>query len=165
MTREDADPALVRRPIRTPVMWGLVFGAIQAASPLVRRWLEPATVHALSLSLMAAVYIGFAVADGRPRVIAVECTIAGVFLLLAATAVTATAWILVIGYAGHGLKGLLAGTPPVRRQHPLVAAVLRRRRLARRRNPHPPDSRRNRLSLTAESRTWATRHLLHPAPP
>jgi hypothetical protein len=85
-------------------MWGLVFGAIQAASPLALRWLEPATVYALSLSLIAAVYIGFAVADGRPRVIAVECTVAGVFVLLAATAVTATAWILVIGFAGHGLK-------------------------------------------------------------
>jgi hypothetical protein len=83
---------------------GLVFGVIQAASPLAVRWLTPATVHALSLALIAAVYIGFAVADGRPRIIAVESVVAGAFVLLAATAVTATAWLLVIGYAGHGLK-------------------------------------------------------------
>jgi hypothetical protein len=44
------------------------------------------------------------VADGRPRIIAVESVVAGAFVLLAATAVTATAWLLVIGYAGHGLK-------------------------------------------------------------
>jgi hypothetical protein len=30
-------------------------------------WLEPATVYALSLTLIAAVYIGFGVADGRPH--------------------------------------------------------------------------------------------------
>jgi hypothetical protein len=87
-----------------PVLWGLVFGLMQAASPLAARWLDPATVYALELALIAAVYIGFAVADGRPRVIAVECAVAGLFVLLAATAVTATARLLVLGYTGHGLK-------------------------------------------------------------
>ena len=56
------------------------------------------------VGLIAAVYIGFAVADGRPRVIAVESSIAGTFLLLAGTAITASAWLLVLGYTGHGLK-------------------------------------------------------------
>jgi hypothetical protein len=83
---------------------GLAFGALQVVSPIGLRWLDPATVYALELSLIAAVYIGFAVADGRPRVIAVESTVAALFVLLAATAVTSTAWILVTGYAGHGLK-------------------------------------------------------------
>jgi len=87
-----------------PVLWGLVFGVLQAGSPLAVRWLDPATVYALELALIAAVYIGFAVADGRLRVIAVECAVAGLFVLLAATAVTGTAWLLVLGYAGHGLK-------------------------------------------------------------
>ena len=36
--------------------------------------------------------------------IAVESTVAGLFVLLAATAVTGTAWLLVLGYTGHGLK-------------------------------------------------------------
>jgi hypothetical protein len=89
---------------RAPIGWGLVVGAVQAASPLALRWLPPATVQALLLALIAAVYIGFAVADGRPRVIVVECVVAGAFVLLAATTVTATAWLLVIGYIGHGLK-------------------------------------------------------------
>ena len=43
-------------------------------------------------------------ADGRPRVIAVESVVAGVFLVFAAAGVTATVWLLVAGYAGHGLK-------------------------------------------------------------
>jgi len=35
--------------IRVPVLWGLAFGAIQAASPLVIWWLDQATVQALLL--------------------------------------------------------------------------------------------------------------------
>ena len=90
--------------IRAPVLWGLAFGAIQAASPLALWWLDQATVQALLLALIAAVYIGFAVADGRPTVIAVESSVAGAFVLLAAAGVTGSAWLLVLGYAGHGLK-------------------------------------------------------------
>jgi hypothetical protein len=89
---------------RTPVLWGLAVGAVQAASPLALRWLDQATVQALLLALIAGVYIGFAVADGRPRVIAVESSVTLAFVLLAAAAVTGSAWLLVLGYAGHGLK-------------------------------------------------------------
>ena len=77
---------------------------VQAASPLALRWLDQATVQALLLAMIAAVYIGFAVADGRPKVIAVESSIAAAFVLLAAAAITGPAWLLVLGYAGHGLK-------------------------------------------------------------
>jgi hypothetical protein len=104
MTRPRADTSPVHRSLQTPVLWGLVFGAIQVASPLGFWWLPPATVQALLLSLIAGVYIGFAVADGRPRVIAVESVVAEMFVVLAAAGVTATVWLLVAGYAGHGLK-------------------------------------------------------------
>ena len=104
MTPAPTDPRAVHRSRRPAILWGLLVGAIQVASPIGFRWLDPATVYALELSVIAAVYIGFAVADGRPRVIAVESVVAAVFVVLAATAVTATAWILVAGYAGHGLK-------------------------------------------------------------
>ena len=104
MTSPQPHACVVARPLRVPVLWGLAFGAAQAASPLALRWLDPATVHALSIAFIAAVYIGFAVGDGRPKVIAVETLVAGVFVVIAAIAVTATAWLLVLGYAGHGLK-------------------------------------------------------------
>jgi hypothetical protein len=104
MTRLRTHTPWGKRSILVPVLWGLLFGVMQAASPLAARWLDHATVYALELVLIAAVYIGFAVADGRPRVIAVECAVAGLFVLLAATTVTATAWLLVLGYTGHGLK-------------------------------------------------------------
>ena len=36
--------------------------------------------------------------------IAVESAVAGAFVLLAAAGVTGPAWLLVLGYTGHGLK-------------------------------------------------------------
>ena len=89
---------------RTAVIWGLVVGALQVATPLALWWLDPPIVFALELAVIAAVYIGFAVADGRVRVIAVESTVAMAFVILAAAAITGSGWLLVVGYAGHGLK-------------------------------------------------------------
>jgi hypothetical protein len=69
---KTGDPDAAKPALRMPVMWGLVVGAIQAASPLAFWWLDAATVYALGLVLIASIYIGFAVADGRPTVIGVE---------------------------------------------------------------------------------------------
>jgi hypothetical protein len=76
MTHPPTPNPLAERSLRAPVLWGVVWGVIQAAAPLGFWWLDPATVYALSLALIAAVYIGFAVADGRPTVIAVETVVA-----------------------------------------------------------------------------------------
>ena len=104
MSIAEAHATTTGKALRGPALWGLVFGALQAASPVGFWWLEPPTVHALSTALIAAVYFGFAVADGRPKVIAVEVTIAAVFVVIAAASVTSTAWLLVLAYAGHGIK-------------------------------------------------------------
>ena len=90
----------VRPGLGTPVAWGVVIGVVQAASPFAFPWLDPATVYALEIALIAAVYIGFAVADGRRHVLAVETGVAAVFVVVAAAAVTGTAWLIVAGLAG-----------------------------------------------------------------
>jgi hypothetical protein len=92
--------------LRPPVLWGLVFGAGQAASPLAFWWLNTATVYALGLVLIASVYIGFAIADGRRSVLVAETSVATVFVIVAAAAVTGSPWLLVVGLAGHGFKDL-----------------------------------------------------------
>src|SRR2546421_4821983 len=97
-------PRASRGHVSRLILWGLVFGVLQAASPLAFWWLDAATALAVSLPLIAGVYIGFAVADGRAHVIAVESAVAGTFVVLAAAAVTGSAWLLVAGFAGHGLK-------------------------------------------------------------
>jgi hypothetical protein len=106
VTPAEPAPRQVAGLLREPVLWGVVVGALQAASPVAFWWLDPATVYALGLALIAAVYIGFAVADGRPSVIVVECVVAAVFVVLAAAGVTGSAWLLVVGFLGHGLKDL-----------------------------------------------------------
>ena len=101
-TPASSSPSLSRRIL----VWGVAVGALQAASPLVLGWLEPTTVHAIGLAVIAAIYIGFAVADGRPKVIAVEVAVASLFVVVAALAVPGPAWLLVLGLAGHGAKDL-----------------------------------------------------------
>ncbi len=123
-----------RRSLRTPVAWGVVIGVLQAASPFAFSWLDSATVYALGLALIATVYIGFAVADGRRHVLAVETAVASAFVVVAAAAVTGSAWLIVAGLAGHGLKdmwqhrtGFVAGTrwwPPFCAAVDFVAAGL-----------------------------------------
>ncbi|MFI5049689.1 MAG: hypothetical protein ACHQEA_07490 [Gaiellales bacterium] len=91
---------------RAAVYWGVAVGVGQAATPLAFWWLDPATVYTLGIVVIASVYIGFAVADGRRTVLAVESTVAGVFVIIAAVAVTGSPWLLVVGLAGHGVKDL-----------------------------------------------------------
>ena len=123
-----------RRSLRSPVAWGVVLGVLQAASPLAFFWVDSATVYALGLAVIAAIYIGFAVADGRRHVLAVETAVASAFVVVAAAAVTGTAWLIVAGLAGHGVKdmwqhrtGFVAGTrwwPPFCAAVDFVAAAL-----------------------------------------
>jgi hypothetical protein len=56
--------------------------------------------------VIASVYIGFSVADGRPKIIAIEVGVATAFVVLGAMAITGPAWLLVAGLTAHGLKDL-----------------------------------------------------------
>lgn len=86
------------------MLWGAVVGALQGLSPLAFPWLDAATVYALELAVIASVYVGFAVADGRPRIVAAESFVAGVFIVTAAVGLTGSPWLIVLGLAGHGVK-------------------------------------------------------------
>jgi hypothetical protein len=94
------------RAVRGPVIGGAATGILQAMSPLAFWWLAPKTVYALGIAIIAAIYIGFSVADGRWHVIAIESIVAGSFVVVAAMSVNGSAWLLVLGLAGHGLKDL-----------------------------------------------------------
>jgi len=87
-------------------LWGVAFGVLQAVSPLGLWWLDPDLVWAISLVIIASIYVGFAVADGRPSVVAAEVGVAASFIVVAALAVTTSPWLVVIGLLGHGLKDL-----------------------------------------------------------
>src|SRR3954451_9317403 len=86
--------------------WGIVVGLLQAATPLAFWWLDAATVYAIGLVGIAFIYLGFAVGHGRRNVIAAETGMTTVFVVIAAAAITASPWLLVVGLAGHGVKDL-----------------------------------------------------------
>lgn len=86
--------------------WGVAVGVVQAAVAMGFWWLDTSTVHALMVTLIAAIYIGFAVSDGRTRVIAVESTVVLAFVVTSAVAITGTPWLLVALYLAHGAKDL-----------------------------------------------------------
>jgi hypothetical protein len=87
-----------------PILWGIVVGIFQALSPLAFWWLDQDLVWALALPVIASVYIGLAVADGRPRVVAAEVGVATLFIVLATVAITSSPWLVVIGLLAHGMK-------------------------------------------------------------
>jgi hypothetical protein len=102
--RRRTDPSRMRlSKAPLPVVWGVVGGA----AGRVASWLlvaASATVYACGIIVIASVYTGFSVADGRPKIIAIETGVATAFVVLAATAITRPAWLLVAGLAAHGLK-------------------------------------------------------------
>ena len=88
MSNAERIRPLASAALSTPVICSVIVGAIQAVSPLGFWWLPPKTVYALGLTLIAAVYIGFSVADGRWQVIAAESGVAGFFVVIAAVSVS-----------------------------------------------------------------------------
>jgi hypothetical protein len=91
---------------RTPVLWGIVVGVLQALSPAGFWWLDSDLIWAIGLVIIAPIYIGLAVADGRARIIAVEVAVAALFVTVAIVAIELSPWLVVAGLVGHGLKDL-----------------------------------------------------------
>ncbi len=93
-------------PFRIVLWWAVVVGVLQALSPAAFWWLERDLVWAISLVIIASIYVGFAVADGRPTVIAIESVVATGFIVMALVAITVSPWLVVVGLLGHGAKDL-----------------------------------------------------------
>lgn len=91
---------------RRALAWGVAIGTGQAAVAIAFWWLDPSVVHALMVTMIAGVYIGSAVADGRPKVIAVESAVVVGFVVASAAAVTLTPWLAVGLDTAHGAKDL-----------------------------------------------------------
>jgi len=88
------------------ILSGVAVGIFQALSPVVLRWLDAIDVWGVALAMIASVYVGFAVGDGRKTVIAVEFMVAFAFVICATVAMASFPWLIVIGLVAHGLKDL-----------------------------------------------------------
>lgn len=88
------------------ILSGVAVGIFQAFSPIVLWWLDAIDVWGVALAMIASVYVGFAVGDGRKAVIAVEVMVAFAFVICATVAMASFPWLIVIGLVAHGLKDL-----------------------------------------------------------
>jgi hypothetical protein len=102
-------------------------------------------VYACGMIVIAEVYVGFSVADGRPKVIAVEVRVATAFVVLAAMAITAPAWLVVAGLRTESRTS--GSNEPASCKHTMVATVLRHRGLGRRCRARRRDNDRSRLQV------------------
>ena len=127
---------MVEKRAFTPVviLWGVGVGIFQAFSPIVLPWLDATDVWGVALAMIASVYVGFAVADGRRTVVAVEVLVTMAFVVCATIGMARFPWLIVAGLVAHGLKDLwqhrtqfVAGTrwwPPFCLVVDVVAAAL-----------------------------------------
>jgi hypothetical protein len=88
------------------ILSGVAVGIFQAFCPIVLWWLDAVALWGVALAMIASVYVGFAVGDGRKAVIAVEVTVAFAFVICATLAMASFPWLIVVGLVGHGLKDL-----------------------------------------------------------
>lgn len=68
-------------------------------------------VAAMLLCLIAGVYIGFAVMDGRMKRIMVEAAVACLFMAFAAWSLLSAPWLIPLGYLAHAGWDFLHHTP------------------------------------------------------
>jgi hypothetical protein len=61
-----------------------------------------AIIAALVLGMVAAIYVGFALSDGRPDVIRTELFVASLFVLAAYCSVAISPWLAVLAFTLHG---------------------------------------------------------------
>ena len=94
----NALATLIRHPAR--------IGAILAIASLpLHFWLPlPASqqLAALVLGLVAGIYIGFAVVDGRLAIFRIEAGVAAIFLSAAVAGLWVSPWLVPAAYAAHG---------------------------------------------------------------
>lgn len=88
---------------RSPARLGAVFALATLPVHLV---LTPAASHHLAavvLGVVAGIYVGFALQDGRARMLAVEAAVALLFVAAALAGLWVSAWLIPAAYLAHGL--------------------------------------------------------------
>jgi hypothetical protein len=74
---------MTERRVFTPavILWGVGVGIFQAFCPVAMWWFDAVDIWGVALALIASVYVGFAVGDGRRKVIVVEVLVTFAFVI------------------------------------------------------------------------------------
>lgn len=103
----DQDHVVARHPLPVAGILALVTLPIQAVLPMELSMQFAAGI----LALIAGIYIGFAVLDGRLSRLAIETFVALLFSIFAITALAINPVWLAAGYIAHGIWDALHHTP------------------------------------------------------
>lgn len=94
------------RPI-APIGVGLSLATATILLTLTLSDTQALELHAVLLTLIASVYIGFALRGGQPSEVGLELTIAAAFILFALIGLWLSPWFIVLGLALHGVWDFL----------------------------------------------------------
>ena len=83
---------------------GGILTALIAWSPIIP---DPIVFHTVSLTMIGAIYMGFAFADGRPSIVILELSVATVFIVLALLGLWVAPLFIAVGLVLHGIWDLL----------------------------------------------------------
>jgi hypothetical protein len=92
---------------RHPAMAGAVLSLLSLPVHLVLPEAVSIPFAAVILGLVAGIYVGFALQDGRRRILAIEGLAALAFLAFALAGLTWSPWFIPAAYALHGVWDLL----------------------------------------------------------
>jgi hypothetical protein len=89
--------------VKAPSLTGSLLAVVTLPLHLMVSHQESVVTAAVILGLIAGIYIGFALVDGRVRWLVIECVIAIAFVSAATAGVMQWQWAIPIAYAVHGL--------------------------------------------------------------
>lgn len=84
-----------------PALWALGLTALTVAVHLLLGRDASILTAAIILAMIGAVYAGFAIADGRPKTVALECIVAFAFGGAAMAGILVSPWFIVAATAAH----------------------------------------------------------------
>jgi len=105
------------RAVLRPVGGGLALAAVTYVATQALPDAHRLPVHAVLLSAIGAVYVGFAIADGRRRMLVLESTGALAFVGLATAGLVYGTAVLAAGYALHAVWDVLHHDSHVPNRH------------------------------------------------
>ena len=94
---------------------GGILTALIAWSPIIP---DPLAFHTVSLTMIGAIYMGFAFADGRPAIMILELSVATVFITLALLGLWIAPMFIAAGLVLHGIWDLLHGPRGIKTKLP-----------------------------------------------
>jgi hypothetical protein len=96
---------------KIPAVWGLIFAGVTIVMHLFFGREMSILVAAILMGMIGAIYVGFAIIDGRIIAIAIESVVALIFGLAGLGGVLVSPWFLIAALISHAIWDMLHHLP------------------------------------------------------